>query len=241
MGRCIMEKKLTLKEVLDVAMKYNQRRLNTALPCKVVSFDKDTQLAVVQIMIDKQDGSKKSFPYPELEDIPVLQPFSGNIVMTFPIEEGDTGMLIFNQRNIDTFIVEGTQTVPFDNRLHDIQDAVLIMGLTHQKRLIPEYDDDGMAIRTLDNKTSIQLKQDGTINLSAGSTIIEVASDGSVSITTDTLKVNGDIEATGDIKSTGGDVVAGATSLKNHGHLSGGTLVGYSGFIITGVTGKPTA
>ncbi len=224
--------KLTLKQVLDKAMKYNQSYINTALPCKVIEFDKDTQLATVQILIDKIDSSGDEvvdIEIPQIAEIPVIQPFSGSICITMPIEPDDTGLLVFNQRNIDTFVVEGTQAVPFDNRMHDIQDCVLIMGLTHQKRVIPEYDDDGMAIRSEDNSTHIQLKQDGTININSGSTTVKIEKDGDVTIETGKIALTGDIEMTGNLAVTGKitatdniesdlDVKAGAISLLTHTH-----------------------
>jgi len=262
---------LTLKQVIDKALKYSQSNINTALPCKVIEFDKDTQLAKVQILIErvKTEGDEvEGVAIPEIEGVPVVQPFSGKIAITMPIEKDDTGLLVFNQRNIDTFVVEGTQAMPHDNRMHDYQDCVLIMGFTHQKRVISDYDDDGMAIRSEDNVTHIQLKQDGTININSGSTTVEIKKDGDVTINTGKIALTGDLEMTGNLKVTGnivatgsvssttltttgaitgasvvvaGDVTAGTTSLKTHTHLSGGTLIGYSGFVITGVTGKPTA
>lgn len=105
------------------------KRLHTALPGRVLSFDPQWQTASVQPLIDQVlvDGTR--VPLPVLADVPVQFPRGGGFVLTFPVRPGDECLLLFNERCIDGWWQSGEPSEPLDYRQHDLSDAVAIMGI----------------------------------------------------------------------------------------------------------------
>lgn len=68
-------------------------------------------------------------PYPLLSDIPLVIMGGGNASLTFPIQQGDQCLLLFNDRDMDNWF-SGARTGPVNsNRLHHLSDAIAIVGL----------------------------------------------------------------------------------------------------------------
>lgn len=67
--------------------------------------------------------------YPLLDDCPVIHMQGGGASITMPIEQGDHCIVLFNDRNIDSWYTTGAITTPDDNRLHSIADGIVLVGL----------------------------------------------------------------------------------------------------------------
>jgi len=119
--------KYELSDVLDAAIYSNKIETNTALPGTVVKYNIEKQTAQVEIAINRIVNGNPS-PYPILDDVPVIFSRNKKHGLTFPLESGDGVLLIFNQRNLDTFLAVGKGNVPNDGRMFSINDAVAIPG-----------------------------------------------------------------------------------------------------------------
>ena len=65
-------------------------------------------------------------------NVPVLFPRSRKAAVTFPLEKGDTVLLVFAERSLDEWIEKGGNKVsPEDPRRHDMSDAIAIPGCFH--------------------------------------------------------------------------------------------------------------
>ncbi len=122
----------------------------------------------------------------------------GDIGITCPIKEGQEGILLFSDREIESWYINGGINPLAYARAHSITDAIFICGLTSTPNLTP----------TLQN----------CLNLFYGTKSLRIDEKG-ITIDGD-LIVNGDIKATKDIKAEG-DIVAGGISLKKHLHGNG--------------------
>ena len=111
--------------------------LHCALPGTVVSFDAETQTAVIRPAVVREverqgrfsrsrDGTARSRPFvplPLLRDVPVFMP------VPFEVNPGDACLVIFADAAIDAWLQTGEESVPISGRTHDLSDAFAFVGL----------------------------------------------------------------------------------------------------------------
>jgi len=107
--------------------------LHCALPGTVVSFDAESQTAVVQPAVKHRpvssraersgvEGSPSSLFLPLLRDVPVFMPVS------FEINPGDACLVIFADSDIDAWFENGEVEVPASGRMHSLSDGFAFVG-----------------------------------------------------------------------------------------------------------------
>jgi len=111
--------------------------LHCALPGTVVSYDAETQTAVIQPAVkrraEQRDGFARSVsgrnyrtvpdvPLPLLRDVPVFMPVS------FEVNPGDACLVIFADCDIDAWFESGDTEVPESNRMHSLSDGFAFVG-----------------------------------------------------------------------------------------------------------------
>lgn len=119
----------------------------------------------------------------------------GDKGITHPIEQGQEGILLFNDRELESWYINGDINPLSSNRSHSLSDSIFITGLTSFVNMTSTLQD---CINIFYGLNNIKINENGiTIN---GNTTIN-----------GNLTVNGSINATGDI-------VANGISLLNHVH-----------------------
>ena len=163
--------------------------LNCIKVASIVSFDSETLVSCCQIkgkrlMALKNDGNQ------ELKDYPLIYAKTyflgyGDIGITHPIEEGMEGILLFNDRELETWYITGESGNLAYDRTHDLSDAIFICGLCSQPNLnLIQYLEDCLNIYY--KETSIQLLETG-VNIFGDTNIIgKTISDGLVDTTAET-------------------------------------------------------
>ena len=92
--------------------------IHCALPGTVVSFDEESQTAVIQPAVKSSSGIE----LPLLRDVPVFMPVS------FEINEGDACLVVFADRDIDAWFETGEAEVPPSGRMHSLSDGFAFVG-----------------------------------------------------------------------------------------------------------------
>ena len=92
--------------------------LHCALPGIVVSFDEDSQTAVIRPAV-------KGMPL--LRDVPVFMPVS------FDVSEGDFCLLVFADRDIDAWLESGDPEEPASGRMHSLSDGFAFVGFRRRE------------------------------------------------------------------------------------------------------------
>ena len=95
--------------------------LHCALPGTVVSFDADSQIAVIQPAV-KQKYKDREITLPLLQDVPVFMPVS------FTVNPGDACLVIFADCDIDRWFETGGSEVPGSSRMHSLSDGFAFVG-----------------------------------------------------------------------------------------------------------------
>ena len=107
--------------------------LHCALPGKVVSFDAESQTAVIQpAVMERRGQSSRSWdgtsrarplvPFPLLRDVPVFMP------VPFEVNPGDACLVIFADRDIDAWFETGEAEVTLSGRMHSLSDGFAFVG-----------------------------------------------------------------------------------------------------------------
>ena len=102
-------------------------------------------------------SSNKTVSYPQLVKCPLLVNRGGNGLITFPVMPGDNCVLLFNDRDIDTWWTTGSpNSAPNSYRIHDLNDALVFVGVGTQNNPILDYNMNGPEIRNLLAKLSVE-------------------------------------------------------------------------------------
>lgn len=164
-----MTNPITLSGAVRQAVLYQLNNLHTCLPAAIVSYDFTVQKATVQPLLNKVWADGTTMVMPLLENVPVVFPRSGGASLTFPVNSGDTCMLLFSERSMDLWLSVGGQVNPDDNRKFDLSDAIAIMGLypfSQPSQAINNTD----VLLTFQN-SSITIKANGDIVINTAGTI----------------------------------------------------------------------
>ena len=102
--------------------------IHCALPGKIVSYDADSQTAVIQPAVKHRPVSSRptegsgEISLPLLRDVPVFMPVS------FEVNPGDACLVIFADCDIDAWFETGEAEVPASNRMHSLSDGFAFVG-----------------------------------------------------------------------------------------------------------------
>ena len=128
-----MNRPTTLQDLLSKFRESMAAQIHTALPGKIVRYDSSAQKADVQPLIKDryvdEAGALQVRTLPVIPAVPVQFPGAGGYRITFPVAEGDTGLLLFAESSLDKWLVSGGTVDPEDDRRHDLTDAVFLPGL----------------------------------------------------------------------------------------------------------------
>lgn len=178
------------------------RQLRVCLPAVIADFDKTAHTATVTPAITMQTTGGESLTLPNISNVPVCAAGGGGYVASFPLQKGDTGWLIFADRDISIFKQNGVVSPANTYRKHNLADAIFIPDVMGKANI----SDSGAVWQTLDGSVKAVLSQSG----------LSVKGD---------ISINGSITVTGTVTASV-DVVAGGISLKEHIH---GGVTGGSG------------
>jgi hypothetical protein len=105
------------------------RRVNTALPGQIDSYDPSSGKATVQPLLREKYADGDVIDLPPIPNVPVVFPRTAAASITLPIARGDGVLLLFCQRSMDTWLSSGGVANPDDIRMHSLSDAIAIPGL----------------------------------------------------------------------------------------------------------------
>lgn len=140
-----MRSKKSLSEPIARALDILSGNINVSIPGRVEAYDAAKQRASVKPLIKRKyiDGEVEGMPV--IDGVPVVFPRSGGAAVTMPVHEGDGVLLIFADRSIDRWLVQGGEVEPDDRRKHDLSDCIAVPGLV----AFPDadgHDDDGVVV-----------------------------------------------------------------------------------------------
>lgn len=167
---------------IRAALDQRQSQIWTTLPAFLKSFDPATLTCEAQPTIQAQllqpDGKWIDTTIPLCVDCPVMFPGGGNFTLTFPLTEGDEGLLVFAARCIDSWWQSGGVQTQAELRMHDLSDGFFFptAGLS-QPNIPKNIDATATELRTKDGNNFVHLEP-GKAILSVGSGAASLEVDG---------------------------------------------------------------
>ena len=173
-------------EILAEAIRSRLLDVHTALPGKIVKYDKATQLADVQLMIKRALLNDKNAvvneDLPILPDIPVAFPRGGDFFVSFPLAAGDHVMVIFQESSIDAWQSQGPTSLPVspgDSRRHSLTGGVAIPCMYPNTDVLTDANSNDMVVGR-DGGAQIHIRTNGKIRAESGGVLDWVAQAGKV-------------------------------------------------------------
>ena len=144
-----------LKDVLNQHKDEIFASFNCHLLGTIVSFDAARQTASISVnfqrsVFNKQVAadalSNQATPttpnvisFPVLVQCPVMVYSGGGGYLSMPIGAGDTCLVLFHDRDIDSWYASGATTTPNSNRMHSLSDGLAIVGFRSLANAISGY------------------------------------------------------------------------------------------------------
>jgi len=222
----------SLQEVLEASFDHQVGGIYTAIPGIVVTVrDNFSNLTIdAQPAINMKGVDGTIAERPVVQNIPVQMPASSTSAITFPVNVGDSVLLVYSMRGLDVWKRgTGRQGVPSDNRKFDERDCFAIPGVfpignsvnNPSRHIWPHNPQDMVVVNRLSTgeETEIRLPQSGGVYISTNQDVAvdcrnaTVLADTSATITTPSLTVNAEESVwTGNITHAGNYTMTGTAS-----------------------------
>lgn len=204
-----MKQRVKQPELLKGAFREMMKGVCTSIPGHILAFDPDTQLAQVQIGVERVDIDGSTYTISPIIETPVYMP-GGDWCLEYEIKNGTEGAILFSQRCIDGWVNEGGVAANPIGRFHDMQDAMFFPGFRSTPNSLASFQNNGIRIRNKAGTQYAWLKNDGSIAVENGAGHIRIGADGTVTINGVTISPTGLISNAEDV------VTKTAISLNNH-------------------------
>jgi hypothetical protein len=159
--------------------------LDGRLPASVVSYNRMTNLAQIQILVPYVTTGGDVVPRAQVAAAPVQMDGGGGIFISFPLQPGDLGWIEACDRDISLFLQTYKTTKPNTFRKWSFSDGKFTPSVM-RGYTINVQDTGAAVISTLDGTVRIAISQQG------------------ITITSPVLTINGGLVVTGDITGPNG-------------------------------------
>lgn len=235
-NRCVTSQ----EQKIELDFWRNAMRLNTSIPAIVNAFDPTTQTVsatpAIRAKYVSPEGEVSYLSYPMITNIPLAITRGAGVRITYPVTVGKPCTLIFSQRSIDNFIVEGGEADPVEGpnpltsaiRCMDMTDAMCFPGVLTTKDTVQNYATDAIEIRSDDGKVAVSVKQD-SLTLKQDSATIKL-SGGNIDMNAATINITGTtaVNISSPATALGTVTTIDQKAFLQHIH-SGGTIQGKTG------------
>ncbi len=143
-----------LSTLFDMRLRDALQSTNCHLLGTVESFEAATQTATVSIN-QKLSLAGVLKDYPPLVKVPVFILGGGDRVFTFPVRQGDTCLVLFNDRDFDNWFETGNITTPNSTRLHDLSDGLALVGFRSLANPVDNYSTQDVEMRNGESKIAV--------------------------------------------------------------------------------------
>lgn len=159
---------MTTATIINNLIDRVKRELRVCMPCVVVKYYATEGVVDVHVNI-KEVFKDLEQEVPQLIKIPVIFSRTKEVAITYPINAGDCGIVLFCDRDIKNWLLSGQNVKPASKRMHHFTDSVFIAGLFPSKS--------GKAINAKDlvvefKDTKITIEDSGNVIIKASSNII---------------------------------------------------------------------
>jgi len=187
----------TLVGTIEFAYAQMLKNTDGMLPANVISYDRTTNRVQVQLLITLVTTDGTQVPRPTLASLPVLVLGGGGFTLSFPLNPGDLGWVMANDRDISLFLQTYAQAQPNTGRVKNFSDGLFIPDVMKTYN-ITDSNEGYVTLQSTDGKASVSMG----VN-SGGGTEVNIIGDrvniGLNDPLTGYLSVTGKLNVTGSI------------------------------------------
>lgn len=217
-----------LTSVLKLSLDGFGQELNCVRVGIVQEFIAEQQIVRVKIasqrlMSISADGTQNTQDYAEIyAKLCYASPY-----VTFPPQVGDECVLLFNDREMESWWINGSANQRAYDRMHDLTDCIAICGLRSQPKLIEIptdtlkffYFGNDMSFKTTEDSKSITINTDD-FNLNDKNTTISTSD--AFNVTSKTTSISADSSS---ISIQSGSITVTSTAINLSGNVTANHLV----------------
>ena len=138
-----------LAQAIRFAIRQSLKDLYTCMPGIVESYDAETRRAVVKGTLKVVTTKKEEIEREAIHNVPVLFPSGGRAAFTFPLEQGDSVLLLYSQRGLTNWKKTLGVAAPDIIGFFSEKDAIAIPGFgTGEPEHHIAIESGGVRIRT---------------------------------------------------------------------------------------------
>lgn len=168
---------------------------------KVLKFDKDKMTVNVQPLSKHLENGNYETPPPILQ-VPVGATRIGGFIFRPWIKEGDVGVVVYLDHDMDSTVTGGKEAKPLTERNHSTSDAIFIGGIVSGEYTVKGLPDTAHVIATEDGEIYVAVTDEKVIVKNTDTTIAEFKAD---SIDMKTVDLNITLEGNMTVQ-TGGKI-----------------------------------
>ena len=202
--------KMTKKniELLNIIIANKIADMHICMPAKILEYDYTKQKAKVQPALNQKYNDGEVIELPVIHNVPVMHPASGGASITFPVNVNDTVLLVFSEKSLEEWLLNGKQITPDDPRQNNLTDAIALLGLNPFSKISHAENNEDLLISYSGSK--IRFKNNGSHLLQIEAENIEIIGAKEIKLTSTTevkltstteikieapeIKLNGDVK-----------------------------------------------
>lgn len=219
----------SLGGVIKFIINKTLQRIDIQLPAKIVSYDRNKNLATVQPLIKLIATNGSTIEKPTISNIPVISLGGGGFNITFPLKNGDLGWIEASSRDISLFMQSKQIDKPNTLRVLDFADSKFIPDVFDNYTL-PCGHDDKMIIQSTAGDTYLVIG-DGVIKAKTKKAEIEcndflidskntTINANITNINSSVITANGAFTVNGNFNVKNGKAIINGIDFNQHGHES---------------------
>lgn len=153
-------------ELLELIVRNRLAEMNCCVPARVETYDNSEQKVSVKPLIKKK-VSGQIISLPVIPSVPVVFPRAGRAFISLPIKKGDYVLLLFSDRSLDSWLNQGGEVDPQDERTHHLTDAVAFPGIHPFSDPIPNTGSDNLVVGLESGQATLEIEPNGNVNIQA--------------------------------------------------------------------------
>lgn len=171
--------------------------INTVIPGVINDFFPATQTVSATPAVQKKvilDGEAHYLTAPLITDIPLLFPFASvaGFALTIPVRRGDPCLLVFSQRAIDFWHLNGGIQPPEQGvgcRTHSLTDAFAILAPSPLPQVLGAWETEGIELRNRAKGSRVTVR-DSEVEMVCGPCSYKAEASGTLTISAPTVIIN---------------------------------------------------
>ena len=151
----------TQVQIIRNAIEQRLVNVHTALPGKLLKVDGSK--GDVQIELQRKLIDDTLIKLPVITNVPIVFPRNKTSGLSLPTKVGDTGLVLFSERSLDLWLLQGGNISPNSARKFDLSDGCFVPGLYPFSE--PPQEFDGTKLFVYNEKAKVELSPDGTVEI----------------------------------------------------------------------------